>query len=232
MPRLLIALLLATNAFAAGRELAPPPLGPSAYAQQTPLIAYAGGRYLTVWLESLDRAGWRYLGTFSDRDGTRLSPSAFVVIPYGIAGPAQLIGIGNSFALFFPHDDGVQMMDVDLAGQVTATRIIPIQGFRYDPSVAWNGTHFAVVERLDGEARAVFFDRAGIVARTVTLPCRPIRHALAAVGTDVIVAAVCEGGGLRADRIASDGSLTATVLDPSFPGLGVRIVAAPAAGGN
>ena len=226
LPVLLALVLVAPNALAAGRDLAPRPLGPSAYAQQTPLVAYAGGRYLTVWLESLDRAGWRYLGAFSDAAGTRLSPSAFVVVPYGIAGPAQLLGTGDSFALFFPLDDGVQMMDIDLAGRVTATRVIPVENFRYDPAVAWNGTHFVVTEKT----QAVFFDRAGTIARKVPLPCRPMRHDLVAVRTDVIVASACEGGGLRADFLASDGSILTTMLDPSFNEIGIRVAAAPAAG--
>lgn len=109
MPSLLLSaalalVLVAPATLAAGRDLAPRPFGPSAYSPQAPLVAHAGGKYLTVWLESLDRAGWRYLGAFSDSAGKRLSPTAFVVIPYGIAGPGQL-GTGESFTLFFV--DGV-----------------------------------------------------------------------------------------------------------------------------
>lgn len=217
--------LLAPAAFAAGHDLGPRPLGPSAYAQQTPLVAYAGGKYLTVWLENLERAGWRYLGALSDRNGGRLSPSAFVVVPQGLAGPGTLLGTGDSFALFFPLDEGVQMFDIDLAGQVTGSRIIPIENARYDPAVAWNGTHFVAIENT----RAVFFDRTGAIARKVTLPCRPRRHELVTVRTDVIVASTCDDGGLRADFLTNDGSILTTTLDPSFTGPGVRVAAAAAA---
>ncbi len=221
----LSAILLAPAAFATGRDLAPRPLGPSAYSQQTPLVAYAGGKYLTVWLENLERAGWRYLGAFSNRDGDRLSPSAFVVIPGSIVGPGTLLGTGDSFALFFPLEDGVQMFDIDLAGQVTGSRIIPIENARYDPAVAWNGSYFVVVENT----RAVFFDRNGTIARKVTLPCRPQRHELLTVRTDVIVASTCNDGSLRADFLTNDGSILTTTLEPSFTGPGVRAAAATAA---
>ena len=233
MPRRILILLpllliLAPIALAAGRELAPRPLGPPAYSQHTPLVAYAGGRYLTVWIEALDRAGYRYLGAFSDADGKRISPAAFVVVPNVIAGASQLIGTGNSFALFIPLENAVQMLDIDLTGQVTATRLIPMTGFRYDPSVAWNGTHFAAVERTIEGARVVYFDRAGNITRSVDLPCRPIRHELLAIRTDVMVVATCDGGGLRADRIAADGSITSAMLDPAYMQPGAAAVGAPA----
>jgi hypothetical protein len=238
MPSLLSAVLtfslVATSAFAAGRELAPRPLGPSPYAQQTPHVAYAGGKYLTVWLEPMEAAGWRYLGAFTDRAGHRLSPSAFVVLPNPGAGPAQLLGTGNSFALFFPIDTGVLMLDVDLAGHVTGTRTIEVENFRYDPSVAWNGTHFVAVEHeFDGAntSRAVFFDRSGAIVRKVTLPCHPVRHELLAVRTDVIVAGVCDGGGLRADFLDANGAITPVLLDPAITRYGVSAAAAPAANG-
>ncbi|HEX6100636.1 MAG TPA: hypothetical protein VF432_30245 [Thermoanaerobaculia bacterium] len=238
MPSLFSAILtfslLAASAFAAGRELAPRPLGPSPYAQQTPQVAYAGGKYLTVWLEPMEAAGWRYLGAFTDRQGNRLSPSAFVVVPNPGAGPAQLLGTGNSFALFFPVETGILMLDIDLAGHVTGTRTIEIEDFRYDPSVAWNGTHFVAIEHeLDRptSAQAVFFDRSGAIVRKVPLPCALIRHELLSVRTDVVVTSVCESGGLRADFLDSNGAITPVTLDPANTQFGVRAAAAPAANG-
>lgn len=227
MPSLLSALLLtlvAFNAFAGGRELAPRPLGPSAYGQQAPQVAYAGGKYLTVWLELMDDAGWRYLGAFSDRAGHRLSPSAFVVVPNPGAGPAQLLGTGNSFALFFPVETGALMLDIDLAGHVTGTRTVEIENFRFNPAVAWNGTHFVAVEGT----RALFFDRSGTIVRKVTLSCRPTRHEVLSVREDVIVAGTCQnGGGLRADVFDRNGQRTAIAeLEPEVYDVRVAATAA------
>ncbi|MGZ5441020.1 MAG: hypothetical protein ACXW5U_14660 [Thermoanaerobaculia bacterium] len=234
MPSLLSAvvalLLLAPVTLAAGRDLAPRPFGPSAYSPQAPLVASAGGKYLTVWLESLDRAGWRYLGAFSDSAGKRLSPTAFVVIPYGIAGPGQLIGTGDSFALFFSHEDGLQMIDIDLEGRMTGTRIVATRGDRSNPSVAWNGTHFAALERTADQTRVVFFDRGGTIIRSVALPCHSSRHSLIAVRTDVIVPGVCDGAGLRADWIARHETVSTTILDPSFAGSEAGVIGAAAPG--
>lgn len=152
MPSLLTAvltlLLLTPVTLAAGRELAPRPTGISAYAQQMPLVAASRGKFVTVWLESLDRAGWRYLGAFTDAEGNRITPTPFVVVPDGSAGSAQLIG-GDVFTLFLPHDDGVQLMQLDFEGRGIATHIVPLRNFRYDPSVARVASQFAAVEHGD-----------------------------------------------------------------------------------
>jgi hypothetical protein len=225
----LVLALLASNAFAAGRKLAEPPLGPSSYGPYQPLVAYAGGRYLTVWVESLDSAGYRILGAYSDSEGNRLSPSAFFIAGDVVALPVQLLGTGNAFALFLAFADSTQMIDIDLAGHVTGTRTIAIDSFHVDGSIGWNGTHFVAVE----STRAVFFDRDGTFVRKITLTCRPLRYEMLSLESDVIVASVCAtGGGLRADRIASDGTITRTMLDPEVVSYDVRITAARGSNGR
>jgi hypothetical protein len=217
-------LLLAPIALAAGRDLAPRPLGPSSYQQDAPLVAYAGGKYLAVWLESLHDEDGRYLGAFVDASGKRISPSAFL-LSEGLGGPPQLIGAGNSFALFFAREPYCpQMVLIDLEGRVTARRLLPIEYIAYERPVAWNGTHFAFVDHR----RVVFFDRMGNVVRKVEILCSPVRNDLAAAGRDVIVASVCRGGRLRTHVVTPEGNVTTTMIDPSFPEKGVRIAAAPA----
>ena len=110
-----------------GKPLAPAPLGPTAFAPQRPLVAFAGDRSLTVWVESLEYGGARILGAFSDREGRPLSPSAFVISPVVTLPPSQLLGTGNSFTLFIPsYDDAATMLEIDLAGHVVATRRVAI----------------------------------------------------------------------------------------------------------
>lgn len=232
MPRLPVAVLtfvlLANAALAAGREIAAPPLGPSAYPQRTITVAYAGGRYLTVWIEQLGHARFRHLGAFSDHNGNRISPSAFVIVADGVWGAAKLIGTGDGFTLFAPQADGLRMLDIDLAERVTANRLVPVERFDSSLPVAWNGSHFAIV---DG-ARLLFLDRAGAIARSVDLPCRPLYQSVAAVRSDVIVARVCgAGSALYIDVVRAGGSVVTTMLDDPTPQPGVRFAAAPAAGG-
>jgi hypothetical protein len=122
------------------------------------------------------------------------------------------------------------MMDLDLAGNVTADRIVPVEGLRWDDvSIAWTGAQFVVLERTTDAARATFLDRGGVVARSVALPCRPSRHTMLAVRADAIIASVCAGA-KRLDRIDTNGSVTSTVLDSSFAD--AALVAAPAPSGD
>ena len=70
MKRTLLLLILSLHAFAAGRELAPGVYGPSALTASNPLVAFAGGTFLTVWREYVG-GHTRIAGAFSDAHGHR-----------------------------------------------------------------------------------------------------------------------------------------------------------------
>lgn len=223
MPSLLpvlLSLVLFAPAALAGHVLAPAPLGPPSYPQQAPLVAFAGDRFLTVWVESMDLGGSRILGAFSDREGNRLSPAAFVIATHTTFAPIELLGTGDSFALFVPVIPNAVMMEIDLEGHVTATRTVGIQRYSSVLQFEWNGSRFVTAEN----GKAVFFNRDGNVTDRVTLMCHASVYELMRAGTEVIAASVCSGT-LRVERIASDGGVVRAIVDSHPAAYDVRIAA-------
>src|SRR5215210_1700190 len=102
MTRPLLALALSLASFAAsltasavGREIATPPLGPTAYAAMQPATAFAGSRFLTVWREDMGDIGHYLKASFSDAGGRRVSPVSFTLLPQEfLAEWLQLVGAG------------------------------------------------------------------------------------------------------------------------------------------
>jgi hypothetical protein len=166
---LLTLVLTSFSLAAAGRPLAPHTLGASSYEPMSPIAAYAGGRFLTTWRESLGFHGSHLMGALSDANGVRLSPHSFHIdaAPFGAY---QLLGTGDSFALFWRDIDGlVQMVDVDLEGRITARRTLELPPHD-DARFSWNGTHFLATMGLRSPSNTAMamFDRNGQVVVPAT----------------------------------------------------------------
>lgn len=205
---------------AAAVPLAPRPLGPSPYHARPPLVASAGGRFLTVWQEELDDAGARVLGVFSNAAGARISlPIRLPAEGY----PVALIAKGESFALL--HWGGIT--EVDREGHVTGIRELDLP----DPqALAWNGSHYLLVWRDGYGTRAAVLDDGG---RPRHAPLPIVVFAAAIASGNAFFLFTIEQETLILRRIDDDGAVTATiVLDPragsvvanALPGGGVEAV--------
>jgi hypothetical protein len=166
----LLLLLLTANAFAAGRELAPRGGSPTSYFVSTPQVAFAGERFLTVWIEDMGHIGRHVRGAFSDASGRRVTPAAFTILqPFGGNTLLQLVGTGDSYALFWKDAlDNTLMTDIDANGH--ATRTITLAVPRYiQLEAAWNGSRFLVVMRQPGVAgfavQGFLLSRSGEILR-------------------------------------------------------------------
>jgi hypothetical protein len=165
---LLLLSLTSLSLGAAGRELAAPFPAPTSYVTTGPQVAFAAGRFLTVWQEDMGHLGAPIMAAFSGVTGHRTSAQAFPLeLPatasaYGM----RLISTGDSFTLFWRDNlQGMLMAHIDLQGRVISIHTVPIPG--HVPSAyAWNGTHFLAIEQRNGnEAVGTIFDREGRVVR-------------------------------------------------------------------
>ncbi|HEY0159551.1 MAG TPA: fibronectin type III domain-containing protein [Thermoanaerobaculia bacterium] len=158
-----VLVLISLSLAAAGRPLAPRPLGPSSYLPDAPVSAYAGGRFLTIWNEYMGLHGRHLMGALSDANGVKISPRSFFVdvTPFG---SYQLFGAGESFALFSRDGVGgpVQMTDIDREGRVTGRRTLALP-LHQDARFSWNGTHFLAILYFPGASNTsmAMFDRSG-----------------------------------------------------------------------
>ena len=166
LPYLLILLGFVSVAGAAGRELGPRGGGATSYGVRRPLTAYAGGRFLTVWRESMGWIGDSLMGALSDGTGKRISSIAFPI--QGAHGyPVQIVGTGDGFAMFeLTSGHQSHLTRLDLEGRVTSTRPLALPFF-VNMRAAWNGTRFLVaMRRSDGppyRAEAILLDRDGTI---------------------------------------------------------------------
>lgn len=162
----LLALVFASLSLtAAGTPLAPHTLAPTTNYAFRPLSAYAGGRFLTIWRESMGFIGAPIMGAFSDATGARLSPRSFPldIPPVAHSFAYHLVGTGDSFTLVWKDGDGrTWLADVDLEGQVTNRRTVALPD-SIDTRIAWNGTHFLAVLQLPSSRNVAvtMFDRDG-----------------------------------------------------------------------
>ena len=91
----MLALLTATVPGAgAGRDLAPRAVAPTAYFAVHPDIAYAGDRFLAVWIEEMGALGSPVKGALLDSSGRRVSPEAFMVLDAHLTWK-QLVAAGD-----------------------------------------------------------------------------------------------------------------------------------------
>jgi hypothetical protein len=166
---LLLLSLTSLSLGAAGRELAQPLPAPTSYVTIAPQVAFAGGRFLTVWREDMGYLGSPVMGTFSDASGRSRSARAFPLALPVITNPhsMRLIASGESFTLFWLDNvQGTLMAHLDLQGRVTSIHTVALPG-HFLGAYAWNGTHFlAIVQRnATYEAVGTIFDREGRVVR-------------------------------------------------------------------
>lgn len=215
-----LALLVFSSAttFAAGREIAPRTLGPSPFQTSSAThVAYAGGRFLTVWRESLG-SGARLMGALNDESGRRISPSS-VVIALTNSWDIDVAGTGDSFAVFWTDNHYVtRMVNVDLEGRVSAVRIIPLPQ-NIQRRIAWNGAHFLAALELPSaltrETEAVLFTREGAIVRR-GIPLDDLAYAFDIAVVDSGFFVFSTGWlGLYVHHIAADGTVTQKLIEPA-----------------
>lgn len=214
--RTVVAVLLSANLFAAGRDLAPRGSAPTTYDVHTPLAAHAGDRFLTVWPESMWNLGVHLMGTFSDASGRRSTTVAFPVMKDFGGRPLQLIGTGDSYALFWKdRSDDTLLTDIDLEGRVTRTAVIAIPR-SLQVTFGWNGTRFfavAVPESVVYLAEGFTLERSGeIVARGAMFEQRAYDFHIAGDG-DGFAVATAGYNGVSVYRVAPDGGVTAHAVE-------------------
>jgi hypothetical protein len=181
MPSLLSAVLtlaiLAPMALGAGRDVAPRP--PIANPTGSPaVVAAAGGRFLSAWLEPGGMAPSRIMAVLSDGRGAPLGPAFLVAELPQITTTTRMLdaaGTGDSFAVFWNDDSGLtHMIDVALDGRVLETRELALSPHGA-PHVAWNGRWFLLTGRertFPGEHIAAVFARNGAVQTETRLTGR------------------------------------------------------------
>jgi hypothetical protein len=216
IPFLFVLLGLVPSAVAAGRELGPRGGGPTSYGAREPLTAFAGGRFLTVWNESMGWIGYPLMGTLSDGTGKRVSPIAFPI--EGAHGnPVQIVGVGDGFAMFeLASGHQSHLTRLDLEGRVTSTRPLALRSF-VNLRVAWNGTHFlAAMRRSDGpvfSAEVVLLDENGTIVHG-PLPLRDDMQNFAIVSADDGFTLIATGSsGVFAYRVTNGGAMTEDVIE-------------------
>jgi hypothetical protein len=214
---LVAVLLVATNAFAAGRELAPRGAAPTSYATSKPQVAFAGTRFLTIWTEDMGNIGLHLMGAFSDASGHRVTTVAFPVLPSFAGHPLQLVGTGDGYAFFWKDGNGNTVLtDVDLAGNVTRTTTLALPR-HIDLRVAWNGTRFFAALRhpvgATYDAEGFLLARSGEILRR-DLPLDDQAYAFHVIADgDGFAAATSGFRGVFAYRIAGDGDVTSYAVD-------------------
>ncbi|HYK03378.1 MAG TPA: fibronectin type III domain-containing protein [Thermoanaerobaculia bacterium] len=170
--RALLLLLLSLTSLslgAAGRELAQPFPAPTSYVTIAPQVAFAGGRFLTVWHEDMGYLGSPVMGAFSDVTGRGGSAQAFALALPVMTNPhsMRLIPSGDSYTLFWRDNvQGTLMAHIDLQGRVTSIHAVALPG-HFLAAYAWNGTHFLAIVQRNATYQAVgaIFDREGRVVR-------------------------------------------------------------------
>ncbi len=141
--RAALLLLASLSAFAAGRELAPRPTGPTAYHTSGVQTAFAGDRFLTIWYESRGELGAPIVGILHDASGRRVSAHSFAILPS--AGSARLVAADESFALFESDGSRMVLTGVDLEGRVLRTTTLDLPEPYVPSHAAWNGSRFLLV---------------------------------------------------------------------------------------
>lgn len=228
--------LFSSAALAAGIELAPRAVAPTAYWTTLPRTASAGDRVLTVWREQMDELGMHVKGAIADANGTPITTPAFTIAKHTAAEWMDVVGTGDSFAVFWRERDVTSMADVDRDGRVTRTRTIDVP-LHIAGKAAWNGTHLLLAIRAGGfrnEATAVMLERDGDVVRRDPIDAYGSYFEIVPAGDAFLV--FTSGMRLVAQRVTADGVTTTRQLDGNTsPGTSPRpleVVAAPASNGT
>jgi hypothetical protein len=234
--------LAALSVAGAGRPLAPRPLTTTGNYPSIPVIAYAGGRFLTVWHETANFLPPALMGAFSDANGVRISPREFLLEQTVISDPYayQVVGTGDSFTLIWRDlEQRTHLADVDLEGRVTNRREVTGLPRYYNARFAWNGTHFAGIVQwpLNHSGYAVMFDREGrLVLPPTSIRGRTTAFDVIAAG-DRFVAAISGFDSVTTRSITPEGVGNPLLVDnaagSSLAGYKPnRVVAAPAGNGD
>lgn len=217
--RFALILFLALNAFAAGRELAPRGSAPTSYPLTDPRVAFAGERFLTLWIEDMGNVGLHLMGAFSDASGQRVTPIAFPVIRSFRGRPLQLVGTGDSYAFFWKDAlDITRLSDIDLDGRVTRTTALTLPP-HIDLRVAWNGARFFAMLRHPAthtrDSEGLLLARSGeVLRRDLPIDDEAYSYDVVANG-DGFAGATSGFQGVFAYRITGDGDVTAYAVDPT-----------------
>lgn len=225
-------LLLATSAFAAGRPLAPRDASPTSYSVSNHHVAFAGERFLTVWVEDMGNVGRPLLGSFSDAFGRRVSTLAFPLFSSLRGTPLQLVGLGDAYVLFWrTESDVLRMTEIALDGRVLRTADLALPQL-FQMYAAWNGERLLIVGRHlvanDYDAEGFLLERDGTVVRS-RIRLHDAATELHAIG-DGNGFAIATGGydGVRAHRVTPGGDAITYYVDdtPAYD-----VLVSPAANG-
>lgn len=217
MKRLLLLLSLSLSLFAAGRDLGPRAIAPTAYMTQLPSVAAnANGRFLTVWVESMGVLGTHIKGAFSDASGRRISATAFTVVPNVQTQWLRVAASGNSFAVFWFDNGTARMATLDAEGRATNVRALPIPVNSWT-EVAGNGSHFLMVTKVAAfQTQAIFLDHDGSIVRREDVDPFATEFRVLPQGNTFVV--VLSNPRLSIYRItATDGITTAHQVEGTVP---------------
>jgi hypothetical protein len=221
MKRLLVLLSLSLSLFAAGRDLRPRTVVPTAYDARMPRTAANDERFLTVWRESMGVLGTHIRGAFSDASGRRISPVAFTLVENVEPEWIEVTGTGDSFVVFWSRLGVTRMADVDREGRVSNIRTLDLS-FHLNGRVAWNGTHLlgTFTFNVARESQAILFERDGDIVRRHHLGDPAHSFAIVPRRNGFIVAS--SGVHLLVHRITAAGATHQLIEGGSTPGIGSR----------
>jgi hypothetical protein len=149
------AALLGAPLRSAAIELEPSVLGPDASGAMRTTTAFASDRFLTVWV-----SGNNIVGAFSDQRGRRTSIQPLLLVRNMSAMTLQLLGIGDSFAMFWRTSGGTLFFSrIDHDGRVLVEKRLELDS-RIEIEASWNGERFLVISSRND---AYFLDRDGNV---------------------------------------------------------------------
>ncbi|HEX2059682.1 MAG TPA: hypothetical protein VHK90_02995 [Thermoanaerobaculia bacterium] len=192
-------------------------------------------------MKRLGEAGAALQGTLSDASGRRISPASFTVLPnVSESMQPQLVGAGDSFALFWQPAPGVlHLADLDRDGRATRERIVTFPEKAYlAGKIVWNGRRFLVPFQIYSGGHvpeALLLDRDGTVLHNITFHQLSWIQYDAVVENDTFVVATSGQTGVYAYRVHDDGRVIRWLVDVPTRGVALtpgRIIASPGPNGT
>jgi hypothetical protein len=231
--RYLFLALFSFSLFAAGRDLGPRTIVPTAYDAYLPRSAANDERFLTVWREQMGMLGTHIKGAFSDASGRRISPASLTLIQNVEADWLEVAGTGDSFAIFWRRAGVTRMADVDREGRVTNVRALGLP-FHGNARIVWNGTHFlgAFDVAFGQQTKVIVFERDGDIVRSEDIDADGQQFAIVPRANGFIV--ISSGIVLTVHRFTASGTTHERVegtFPPGFMSRPLEVVAAPASNG-
>lgn len=187
--------------------LTPPTYGSVSYAvpspEGRPYVTTNGNTFLTVWGVN-DGLRVHLYGSLADRAGHVSTPVSFLIAP-GVA-PSALSGFGSNYVVGLLPIGRDPARLAEIAGDGRSLRIIGALPSMTARSIAWNGSHFALVGEEKSPGRTVI----SILTADgqVVLPPRPlagqVEGAVLADGSDFLVVTT-ENSKVLLRRLDTDG---------------------------